>query len=291
MKLSKVGLVLEGGGFRGLYTSGVLDYFMEHGLYIPDVYGVSAGACNAISYTAKQPGRNAEINFQFCKDPRYLSYRNLFKVRGIFNMQFAFETIPEQYIPFDYDTFYHSEIHPRIGATNLLTGKCDFFGKEDMDDKMYPVRASAAIPMFSHTYYINGVPYLDGGTSNPIPIRKSINDGHQKNIIILTQDPSYTKPPQSNMRLIRRMYRDYPAFINTLERRHLLYNRQRKVCAVLAKAKQAIVLQPRDPVRVKSMGGTEDQLRELYRWGYEDAERHFEQICQFVHSDAIDLAE
>lgn len=285
--MNKIGLVLEGGGFRGVYTSGVLDYFMEHGIYITDVYGVSAGACNAISYAAKQPHRNAEINFRFCNDHRYLSYRNLIKIRSVFDMQFAFETIPEKYYPFDFDTFFKSEIMTNIGATNLLTGKCDFFKKSDLGEHMYPVRASSAIPMFSHIYYINNIPYLDGGTANPIPIRNSINDGHQKNIIILTQDPSYIKSPQSNMKLVRRMYRDYPQFINTVERRHLLYNRQRKVCAVLEKAKQAIVFRPKKPVKVKSMGRDENALRQLYKEGYAEAEQKFEEVCKFIYSDIL----
>lgn len=127
--LENAGLVLEGGGFRGIYTTGVLDYFMEQGLYLPNVYGVSAGALNAIGYAAKQPGRNAQINFRFCQDKRYVSARNMLKYHCAFNLEFIFDVIPKQYIPFDYDTFFSSEVQVHVGATNLTTGRCDFLPK------------------------------------------------------------------------------------------------------------------------------------------------------------------
>lgn len=136
------------------------DYFMEQGLYLPNVYGVSAGALNAIGYAAKQPGRNAQINFRFCQDKRYVSARNMLKYHCAFNLEFIFDVIPKQYIPFDYDTFFSSEVQVHVGATNLTTGRCDFFTKEQMDNKMFPVRASAALPLFSHIFYLNNQPYL-----------------------------------------------------------------------------------------------------------------------------------
>ena len=156
--LTATSLVLEGGGFRGIYTSGVLDYFMEQGLYLPQVYGISAGALNALGYAAKQPGRTAQINFRFCHDKRYISVHNMIKYRCAFNLEFIFDTIPERYIPFDYSTFFSSPVQIHVGATNLLTGRCDFFGKNQMDKKLFPARASAALPLFSYIFYLNGVP-------------------------------------------------------------------------------------------------------------------------------------
>lgn len=255
---------------------------MEHDLYIPKVYGVSAGACNAVSYAAKQPGRSAKINFQFCGDKRYSSYDNLFRVRSVFDMQFIFEEIPQKLIPFDYGTFFSSEIQTFIGATNLLTGKCDFFQKEDMDWRMFPVRASSAIPLASHIYYLNGIPYLDGGTSDPIPVRQSINGGNRRHIIVLTQDPTFRKAPASSLRLVRRVYRDYPNFVETVERRHLVYNRQRQICSRLERVGQAMVLQPRDPVKLRNIRADEASLRTLYGIGYNDAKEKFDRIRAFL---------
>lgn len=278
-------LILEGGGFRGLYTSGVLDSFMEKGLWIPDVYAVSAGACNAIGYAAKQPHRNAEVNFRFCEDKRFVSFRNLLKCRCAFNMEFVFDTIPEQYAPFDYDTFFSSDIQVHAGTTNLLTGKSDFFTKSDMDNKMYPIRASSALPLFSHSFYLNGIPYLDGGIANPIPIGKSINSGHNKHIVVLTQDPHYIKRPTANLPLIRRLYKQYPAFISAVEKRHRIYNRQRRICALLSKTNRAIVIGPKNPVRVGSMDCSEASLRELYEQGYQDGMENIDRIFAFLASE------
>ena len=187
--LQNAALVLEGGGFRGIYTTGVLDYLMEQGLYLPNVYGVSAGALNALGYAAKQPGRNAQINFRFCSDKRYVSVRNLLHYRSAFNLEFIFDVIPEKYIPFDYETFFSSEVQVHVGATNLLTGKCEFFTKEQMDRRFFPVRASAALPLFSHTFYLGRTPYLDGGIACPIPIAQSVRDGNQKHVVVLTRNP------------------------------------------------------------------------------------------------------
>lgn len=282
MTMEKTGLVLEGGGYRGLYTSGVLDYFMEHNLYFNQVYGVSAGACNAIGYASKQPGRNAEVNFRFCSDKRYASYSNLLRVRGIFDMEFVFEEIPQKYLPFDYETFFSSEVKTNIGVTSLITGKSIFYPKEQMDRRMLHVRASCAVPLASHIYYLNGIPCLDGGTANPIPIGTSLNKGNHKNVIILTQDPTYEKKVTTSLPVVRRVYRQYPNFIRTVERRHLLYNRQRQVCRFLQKTGQAIVLQPKQPVNIRSLKAELSDLQALYQAGYQDAKENFENILAFL---------
>ena len=280
--LSTTSLVLEGGGFRGIYTTGVLDYFMEQGLYLPHVYGVSAGALNAIGYAAKQPGRNAQVNFRFCSDKRYISARNMLKYHCAFNLEFIFDTVPEKYLPFDYDTFFSSEVQVHVGATNLLTGKCEFFGKEQMDKRMFPVRASAALPLFSYIYYLGNTPYLDGGISCPIPIFEAMRDGSQKQIVILTRNPSFVRKSAANLPLIRRGYRKYPNFIQTEENRHIIDHRQRKTCALLAKTSQAFVLQPKQPLQLSSMRADEASLRALYAQGYDDAKAAFPQLLEFL---------
>lgn len=284
--LTATSLVLEGGGFRGIYTSGVLDYFMEQGLYLPKVYGISAGALNALGYAAKQPGRNAQINFRFCHDKRYISVHNMLKYRCAFNLEFIFDTIPERYIPFDYSTFFSSPVQVSVGATNLLTGRCDFFGKDQMDKKLFPARASAALPLFSYIFYLNGVPYLDGGIACPIPIARSVRDGNKKHVIILTRNASFVRKPTSHMHLIRQVYRQYPNFIATEEKRHLIDRRQRSSCALLSKTGQAFVLQPKQPLTISAMRADEQSLRELYIQGYEEAKEAFPQLMEFLSSPA-----
>ena len=284
--LTATSLVLEGGGFRGIYTSGVLDYFMEQGLYLPQVYGISAGALNALGYAAKQPGRTAQINFRFCHDKRYISFHNMIKYRCAFNLEFIFDTIPERYIPFDYSTFFSSPVQIHVGATNLLTGRCDFFGKDRMDKKLFPARASAALPLFSYIFYLNGVPYLDGGIACPIPIARSVRDGNKKHVIILTRNASFVRKPTSHMHLIRQVYRQYPNFIATEEKRHLIDRRQRSSCALLSKTGQAFVLQPKQPLTISAMRADEQSLRELYIQGYEEAKEAFPQLMEFLSSPA-----
>ena len=284
--LTATSLVLEGGGFRGIYTSGVLDYFMEQGLYLPQVYGISAGALNALGYAAKQPGRTAQINFRFCHDKRYISVHNMIKYRCAFNLEFIFATIPERYIPFDYSTFFSSPVQIHVGATNLLTGRCDFFGKDQMDKKLFPARASAALPLFSYIFYLNGVPYLDGGIACPIPIARSVRDGNKKHVIILTRNASFVRKPTSHMHLIRQVYRQYPNFIATEEKRHLIDRRQRSSCALLSKTGQAFVLQPKQPLTISAMRADEQSLRELYIQGYEEAKEAFPQLMEFLSSPA-----
>ena len=284
--LTATSLVLEGGGFRGIYTSGVLDYFMEQGLYLPQVYGISAGALNALGYAAKQPGRTAQINFRFCHDKRYISVHNMIKYRCAFNLEFIFDTIPERDIPFDYSTFFSSPVQIHVGATNLLTGRCDFFGKNQMDKKLFPARASAALPLFSYIFYLNGVPYLDGGIACPIPIARSVRDGNKKHVIILTRNASFVRKPTSHMHLIRQVYRQYPNFIATEEKRHLIDRRQRSSCALLSKTGQAFVLQPKQPLTISAMRADEQSLRELYIQGYEEAKEAFPQLMEFLSSPA-----
>lgn len=280
--ISSVSLVLEGGGFRGLYTTGVLDYFMEQGLYLPRVYGVSAGALNAVGYAAKQPGRNAEVNFRFCHDKRYISAGNLLKYHCAFNMEFIFDTIPEQYIPFDYDTFFSSPVQVFAGATNLLTGECEFFGKDQMDKRLFPARASAALPLFSHIFYINNTPYLDGGYSCPVPLAQALHDGSKKQIVVLTKLPNFQRKPASNLPLIRRVYRNYPNFVKAVADRHITDSCQRKGCELLAQSGQVFILQPQTATSVSSMRADEKALRTLYAQGYNDAKAAFPKLLEFL---------
>ena len=214
--LTATSLVLEGGGFRGIYTSGVLDYFMEQGLYLPQVYGISAGALNALGYAAKQPGRTAQINFRFCHDKRYISVHNMIKYRCAFNLEFIFDTIPERYIPFDYSTFFSSPVQIHVGATNLLTGRCDFFGKDQMDKKLFPARASAALPLF----FLHLLPQRRAVSRRRhrlshtrLPVRSAT--ATKKHVIILTRNASLSASQPTHMHLIRQVYRQYPNFIAT----------------------------------------------------------------------------
>lgn len=187
------GLVLEGGGTRGAYTSGVLDVLLEKGVEFPSVYGISAGACNAVSYISKQPRRNFEIFYRYIGDERYLSISNLRRTGSVFGFGFIFGEMSHQLLPLDYDTFYQSKVNFQAGATNIVTGQVVFFGKEDMKDPMDVLRASASLPMMAPIVHYKGYQLLDGGVACPIPFEQSLRDGNEKNVIVLTRDITYRK--------------------------------------------------------------------------------------------------
>ena len=170
------GLVLEGGGTRGSYTAGVLDVFLEKGIEFPSVYGISAGACNAVSYISKQPKRNLEIFYKYIGDERYLSVANLRKTGSLFGFGFIFGELSHQLVPLDYETFQNSPVKFRVGATNVVTGKVVYFDKEDITFPMDVLRASASLPMISPIVDYKGYHLLDGGVACPIPIDRYIFD-------------------------------------------------------------------------------------------------------------------
>nr|MDA8227721.1 patatin family protein [Desulfitobacterium hafniense] len=223
--MENAGLVLEGGGMRGVYTAGVLDCLLKYNLHIPYVIGVSAGACNGASYISRQTQRSKRININYIRDSRYLSYRNLIKERSIFGMDFLFNKIPYKLEPFDFITFFNSDQRFVMGATDCLTGKPIYFEKNDFttNDReravLTAMQASSSLPFLSRTVDFEGFKLLDGGISDPIPIKKSIQDGNNKNIVILTRNESYRKKPFKQEWLAKRFYPKYIGLIEAMVNR------------------------------------------------------------------------
>ena len=280
-----VGLVLEGGGTRGAYTAGVLDVFMEENIEFKSVYGISAGACNALSFISKQPGRNYDIFYQYIEDERYLSVTSLRKTRSIFGFDFIFGELWRDLLPFDYQTFYESPVKFYAGATDLDTGEAVFFSKdEDMRESFDAVRASSSLPMVAPVVHFKGYHLLDGGLACPIPIEKSIEDGNELNVIVLTRDISYQKSPRSGFprSAIRVVYRDYPKLTDVMQVRSGVYNAQTAFCRMLEKTKKAVVIRPSSPVLVGAYEKDKEKLAALYRMGAEDARGKVEEIKAFL---------
>ncbi|MCI8598349.1 MAG: patatin family protein, partial [Lachnospiraceae bacterium] len=186
--MRKSGLILEGGGTRGVFTAGVLDYFMEQNLYLPYVIGVSAGSCNAVNYVSHQPGRMKLCTIDYLEAGSYVGLKYLVKNHSLFNMDLIFDIFPNKIIPFDYDAYFSSNQTCILTATNCLTGKAAYLSERaDRERLMAACRASSSLPIFSPTVEVDGIPMLDGGVADSIPIRKALNDGIKKNIIILTR--------------------------------------------------------------------------------------------------------
>ncbi|PRR73252.1 patatin-like phospholipase family protein [Clostridium thermopalmarium] len=280
--MENIGLVLEGGGMRGTYTSGVLDFFIEKELYFPYVIGVSAGACNATSYISRQKERSKRINIKYIKNPKYLSFRNLIKEKSVFGIKFLYDEIPNRLDPFDYNTFNSSSQKFVIVTTDCITGKPVYFEKNDCKDILKVIRASSSLPLMAPMVEIDGGLYLDGGISDSIPIKKAIEDGYKNNIIILTRDKSYRKSPMKFQRLIKIKYKNYPRLIDTMLNRYKVYNETLDYIEWLEKEEKVFVIRPSKDLKVDRLEKNPKKLEALYKLGYEDVHNIYEKMKKWM---------
>jgi len=274
------GLVLEGGGMRGLYTAGVLDFFLEEDLIFAYVIGVSAGASNAVSYISRQKGRNKIVNTAFLDDWRYMSIKNLVKNGSLFGMDFIFDEIPKKRVPFDYETFFKSPITFKVGVTDCKTGKPLYFDKSEMDEKFTALRASISLPFVSPIVHYRGYHLLDGGITDPIPLRQAIADGYQKNVVVLTRNKGYQKKPISQplRLLLKKKYRDYPNLIAAMLNRYQIYNKTLIYIDQLEQKGQIAVIRPSKKLTVNRLEKNAAKLNDLYELGYHDAAEAYDRI-------------
>lgn len=267
----KIGMVLEGGGMRGLYTVGVLDTLMDKG-FAPDyVIGVSAGAGNGVSFVSGQRGRAYRVDTAYLRDRRYLSLHNFVTTRSLFGMEFIFDDIPGKYDPLNYAAFLAAPMAFVTGVTDVRTGRPAYFGKQPtMAAQGRLLRASAAIPLFSPAVEFEGRLYLDGGTADPIPVRRALEDGCDRVLVVLTRDRAYVKPPAGHARTYARAFREYPAMAELIGRRHTLYNDTRAWLWQLEKEGRAVVIAPRDPLPIGRFTRSRRALDEAYALGRRD---------------------
>lgn len=267
------GLVLEGGGMRGVYTAGALDCLMDEKIDFPYIAAVSAGACNATAFVSKQRGRNLAAQTKYIRDPRYLGLRSLVKNGSMFNYDFIIDEIGTRLEPLDLDAFLASKIRFLTGATDLQTGRPVYFEKEVYHDSFLALRASCSIPFFSKVVFYQGRRLLDGGTVDPIPIERSMADGNGQNVVILTRHAGYRKKMEYSKTVCRLFYRNDPAFIRVLETRHEIYNRQVALCEKLEREGRAVIVRPQKPLPIGRYERDPERLRAVYKLGYDDAKR------------------
>lgn len=286
--MCKIGLVLEGGAMRGIYTAGVLDYFMKKELYLPYVIGVSAGACQACSYISKQKGRSKHVGLDYVNDPRYLSYRNLLKEGSIFGFDFMFNDIANELIPFDYSAFDKSEQEFAIGVTNCITGEPEYFYKSENEyGKMFEVcQASSSMPLVAKESVIDGKAFMDGGISDSIPIKRAIEDGYHKNIIVLTRNEGYRKQRSKfSVNVAKLKYSNYKGLVKAMENRHENYNKTMDMIEELEKNRKVFVIRPTEPVTVKRIEKNRRKLFEFYKEGYMDAKNCYNKLESWMKSN------
>lgn len=272
--LESIGLVLEGGGMRGVYTAGVLQFFAEQELYFPYIVGVSAGACMAASYISRQQHRNRAVNIGYAKDPRYISIRNYFRTRELFGMDFIFDEIPNKLIPFDYETYWAAKEQFMVGTTNMETGQAVYFNcSGNQEDTLKVLRASSSLPFIAPIVEYKGLKLLDGGIVDPIPVRQAEKDGYAKNVVVLTRNKGYKKKPNQFPNIVRRSYKLYPEFVETMLSRHNIYNDTIDYIEQSEKEGKRFVIRPQLPVSVGRMERNPKKLEVLYNQGYEDAKQ------------------
>ncbi|WP_416198248.1 MAG: putative phospholipase, patatin/cPLA2 family [Sporanaerobacter sp.] len=282
-----VGLVLEGGGMRGAYTSGVLDAFMDSNIKFPYVIGVSAGASNGANFVAEQRERNRKVFVEHVKDKEFSGFRHWLKDRSYFNMNYLYDSLPNKVVPFDYETFKKSETIFKACATSCKTGKAVYFEKNDFDPVEYMevvLRASSSLPIISPPVEINGEFYYDGGISDSIPINKSIEDGNQYNVVVLTRNKGYRKEPQRINFAIKRLSRKYPKVVEAIKTRHIRYNSALNKIQELEKKGKVFVLRPVKKFDVDRLERDISKLDALYMQGYNETMAKIDDLKKWLEN-------
>ncbi|MBR1559880.1 MAG: patatin family protein [Clostridia bacterium] len=277
-----VGLILEGGGMRGAFTAGVLDCWMERGLYLQNVYGVSAGACQACSYLCHQPGRGLRVWTDYVHDPRFCSMQSLLKTGDLFGAELNYDLVPRKLDPLDNDVFIQSGARFTVVLTDVETGRPVYAPIRDMFDGIEAVRASASLPLISNMVEYRGRRYLDGGVSDSIPIRKAIADGFKKNVLVLTQAPGYRKAPNKALGLMKLKYKKYPKLVDAVARRHVMYNDTLDFIQAEQDAGRLFVLRPDETPEVGRIEKDPAKLKRLHDIGHAVAEREFDALTAFL---------
>lgn len=268
MTIEKTGLVLEGGGMRGVFTCGVLDYLMDHNIRFPYTIGVSAGACNGLSYMSHQRGRAKYSNIDLLDKYHYIGLRHLLKKRNIMDFDLLFKEFPEHILPYDYEAYFSSPERYVMVTTNCLTGEANYFEeKKDKNRVIDIVRASSSLPFVCPVTYVDGIPMLDGGIVDSIPLQRAINDGYERNVVVLTRNRGYRKE-EKDIKVPPFLYRKYPKLREALSRRCAVYNEQLEMVERLEDEGHIAVIRPLKPVVVDRIERDVRKLTELYEEGY-----------------------
>lgn len=282
-----MGLIVEGGGMRGVYSAGVLDFFIEKGLFFENNYGVSAGACHLCSYLAKQHKRAFRVNVDYLDDKRYCSIQSLLKTGNLFGAEMLYDIIPNKLDLFDYDTYDKNNSNFFAVVTNINTGKSEYIKIGDLKKDIIYIRASSSLPLLAQNVKINGKEYLDGGISDSIPIKKSIADGNKKNIVILTRDETYRKNKNSLIPIMKLKYRKYPNLVKSIANRHIVYNDTLDFIKQLQNTDDVFVIRPKKPVQIGRTEKNREKLEGLYNDGYNDAKDCYEELLKYIGKENL----
>ena len=266
---SNSGLILEGGGMRGVFTSGVLDCFMDNGIRFPYTVGVSAGACNGLSYMSNQRGRAKFSNIDLLEKYNYIGIKHLLTKGNIMDYDLLFHKFPNEIIPYDYERLANSEERFEMVTTSCKTGKaCYYEEKKNPERVIEIVKASSSLPFVSPITYVDGEPMLDGGLADSIPIMRARELGYDNNVVVLTRNRGYRKPDK-DIKIASFFYKKYPALQETIRLRNKRYNELVSKIEKMEDAGEIIVIRPQRPIEVSRMEKNTKKLLALYEEGYE----------------------
>ena len=265
----KTALILEGGGMRGLYTAGVLDAMLDDKIKYDSIYGVSAGAVFGVNYLSKQKGRVLRYNKKYVNDKRYMSFSSFIKTGNFINKQFAYYDVPFKYDIFDEETYSKSKTNFYAVMTNIETGEAEYPKIINCGIQIEELRASSALPFLSKPVEINDKKYLDGGIADAIPIKKALEEGYDKIVVVLTRPIEYRKK-KSNKLLPKLFYSKYPNFIESINTRYSRYNETLDYIEDLEKKKKIIVIRPSKLIKISRVEKDPNKLQEMYDLGTYD---------------------
>jgi predicted patatin/cPLA2 family phospholipase len=280
--MMKRGLVLEGGAMRGLWTAGVTDVMMEHGIKPDGLIGVSAGAAFGCNYKSRQIGRAIRYNTRFAKDPRYSGLRSLLKSGDYFNAEFGYHIVPYEYDIFDIQTFEQNPMRFTVVCTDVLTGEAVYHDINHVDyDELEWLRASASMPLASKVVKVQGHQLLDGGVADSIPLEYFETQGYDRNVVILTQPKGFVKEPNKLMPIMRIALRKYPNMIKAMDERHMMYNRELAYVAKAEEEGRCLVIRPDEKIPIGHISHDPDEMRHVYEIGRKVGEHYIERIKDF----------
>ena len=283
----KTGMVLEGGAVRTIYSTGVCDALLTRSLMTDYVIGVSAGIAYGVSYVSRQPRRNLDIMVNYINDKRYMGLGNLLRRdnRAYFGLEFVYSTIPNQLVPFDYDTFaaYPGEVEAVV--TNLDTGAAEYFPLDRRDDKFKLLQATCALPFLFPVFHIQGRPCMDGGAADAIPYERAFAKGCDRVIVVLTREREYVRQPEKLQPLIDLAYRKYPKFCDTMRRRADAYNEARQKLFRLEREGRALVFTPASTEGFHRTERDVDKIKALWKDGWDQGLARLDEAEAFLKGD------
>jgi len=278
----KKGLVLEGGAMRGLWSAGVTDVMMEHEVWPDGLIGVSAGAAFGCNYKSRQVGRAFRYNTRFARDTRYSGLKSLLTSGNYFNAQFGYHVVPYEYDLFDVKTFEESPLEFTVVCTDVETGEAVYHRMDHVDyDELEWLRASASMPLASRVVEVGGRKLLDGGVSDSIPLKQFERMGYDRNVVVLTQPWGYRKKHNRLMPLMRMALRRYPRFLQALDERHLMYNRELDYVAQAEQEGRCLVIRPEEKIPIGHISHDPEEMRRVYELGRQVGERMIERIKEY----------